>query len=214
MADETAAPRQDLPPLQGREKDLVARYPLPDGVPDALVNKKLLAGALDVSTTTIDSWLILPDAERVPYVERGTNGRSYVFRLSVAFAWRQDRDAAEDADRKLAEDAAAQLRLNLLGGSATDRARAALSPKEQKEALAAEKEFMLAARLRRDLIPAQEVAEGFEAAFASIRDGLDAAPDRLARELNLGGAEVEAIQRILDDVLRSAQDGLEGVLTN
>jgi phage terminase Nu1 subunit (DNA packaging protein) len=209
MMDAQDAPAQDLPTLKGRDAALVARFPLPDGVPDALVNKKLLASALDVSTTTIDAWLILPEDTRLPSVERGTNGRSYVFRLSVAYAWRQERDAAEDADRQLAVDAAAQLRLSLLGGSAEDQARAVLSPRQQAEALKVENEWILAAAKRREFIRAAEVAEAFEVVFAAIRDGLDAAPDRLGRELSLGGPEVEAIQVILDDILRTAQADLE-----
>lgn len=211
MAEENAAPRQDLPPLNGRERDLVARFPLPPGVPDALVNKKLLAVALDVSTTTIDAWLVGPPDQRIPWVTMGTNGRSYEFRLSVAYAWRQARDAAEATDRRLAEDAVAQLRLELLGGAQGDRARATLSPKDQKEALAVEKEFMLAARLRRDLIQAQDAVVAFEAVFSAIRDGLDAMPDVLARELALDGAGVEKAQNILDDVLREARAAVEGL---
>ncbi|AKU43290.1 terminase small subunit [Rhodobacter phage RcCronus] len=208
-----APPGQAMPPLTGRERSLVSRFPLPAGVPDVLVNKKSLAAALDVSTTTIDAWLMLPDPERIPYVERGTNGRSYVFRLSVAFAWRQARDAAEEADRKVADDAVAQLRLELLGGSASDRARAALSPKEQREALAAEREFMLAAKLRRDLVEAQEVVDAMEGAFGAIRDGLDAAPDRLGRELSLDGPQIEKVQNILDDVLREARDAVAALFS-
>lgn len=92
----------------------MGRFPLPGGTNDALVNKKLLAVSLDVSATTIDTWL----TQGLPAQTRGTNGSAYEFRLSVAYAWRQSREAAEVADRRFAEDAAAQLRLNLLGGSA------------------------------------------------------------------------------------------------
>ncbi len=162
----------------------------------------------------IDSWLVLPEADRLPVTERGTNGRSHAFRLSGAYAWRQARDASEAAERRLAEDAAGQLRLALLGGSVEDRSRAMLSPREQAEALRVENEWIVAARNRRDLIRASDVAEAFEKSFANIRDSLDAAPDRLARELNLGGAEVEIIQDILDDVLRSTAASLEASLSD
>lgn len=209
MTDENSAARPSLPPLMGWERDLVARHPLPANVPDALVNKKLLAAALDVSTTTVDSWLILPPDERIPWVTMGTNGRSYEFRLSVAYAWRQAREAAEATDRRLAESAVAQLRLELLGGAAADRARATLSPKDQREALAAEKEWTIMARLRRDLIQVDDATAAIEAAFIAIRDGLDAAPDVLARELALDGAAVEKVQAILDDVLREASGKVE-----
>lgn len=211
MTDENRPSVPALPPLTGRDRDLVERFPLPASVPDALVNKKHLAAALDVSTTTVDSWLMLPVDERIPWVTMGTNGRSYEFRLSVAFAWRQAREAREATDRRLAEDAVAQLRLELLGGAQGDRARATLSPKDQKEALAVEKEWMLAAQKRRDLLQAQDVVDAVEAAFSAIRDGLDAMPDVLARELALEGAAVEKAQRILDDVLREASGAVEGL---
>jgi len=205
MAEENGAPVSDLPPLTGRERDLVSRFPLPPGVPDALVNKKLLALALDVSTTTIDAWLVGPPETRIPWVTMGTNGRSYEFRLSVAFAWRQARDEADATDRRLAENAVAQLRLELLGGAQGDKSRATLSPKDQKEALAVEKEWMLAAHARRDLIRAGDAVAAWEAALGAIRDGLDAMPDVMARELALDGPAVEKVQKILDDILREAQ---------
>jgi hypothetical protein len=95
MSDAQTSPVPELPPLAGEDRALVAKYPMPKGGPDAEVNKNLLGAALDVSTTTIDKWLVLPEAERIPFVERGTNGRSYVFRLSVAYAWRMARDAQD-----------------------------------------------------------------------------------------------------------------------
>ena len=205
MSNEIETGGAELPELEGAEKALVAKYPM-DGVRDVLVNKNQLAAGLDVSTTTIDKWLLLSEEERIPYVERGTNGRSYVFRLSVAYAWRQSRIAAEDAERQTADDAVSQLRFNLMGGSAADSERAKLSPKEQAELLRVEKEWILAASARREYIAASEVAEAFEAVFSTIRDGFDAAPDALARELNLGGAEVEAMTKILDEILRNTAD--------
>ncbi|WP_054463778.1 hypothetical protein [Phaeobacter sp. 11ANDIMAR09] len=214
MQDAETPPVPEMPPLAGEDRALVAKYPMPKGVPDAEVNKNLLGAALDVSTTTIDKWLVLPEAERIPFVERGTNGRSYVFRLSVAYAWRMARDAQDAATRQHAEDATAQLRMELLGGSIQDLGRAALSPKEQEQALKVEKEWILAAAARREFLRASDVAQAFEASFVAIRDGLDAAPDRLARELNLPPAAVEVIQEILDDVLHGARTGVdEGLLS-
>ncbi len=213
MQDETETPRQELPPMLGAERDLVAKYPLPEGVPDALVNKNLLAAALDVSTTTIDKWLVLPEDDRIPFVERGTNGRSYVFRLSVAFAWRQAREAAEAVQRQASEDASAQLRMALTGGSIQDQARMALSPKEQAEALKVEQAWILAAHARREFIRADEAAQQFEAVLAAIRDTMDAAPDKLARELGLGGAEVEAMQKIIDATMLDAVARVEEIVS-
>ncbi len=209
MNDTPEQKKPDLPEMTAAEKALVAKYPMPKGQPDALVNKKLLAAALDVSATTIDSWLL----QGLPYQTKGTNGAAYQFRLSVAFAWRADRETAEEAERRHSEEAAAQLRMTLAGGSAQDAERARLSPKQQKEVLEVEYQYMRAARERRELIPANEVAETCEKAFVVIRDGFDAFPDELGRELNLTAEQIETVQGITDEVLREAAQELEKILT-
>lgn len=208
MAEEIGAEVPDLPPLIGGDLALVKRHPLPAGVADAVVNKKLLAHALDVSATTVDAWLV----DGLPYVEKGTNGRSYSFRLSVCFAWARERTATAARSEAQAQDAAAQLRLQLLGGSVADESRAGLSPKEHREALEVEMAAMKAAQMRRDLVRADEVATGFEAAFVVIRDGFDAAPDALALELGLTPAQTERVQIILDEILRKAQSKVAAVI--
>jgi hypothetical protein len=65
--------------------------------------------------------------------------------------------------------------------------------------------YQLAARRRRELIDAVAVGDAFQAVFAALRDGLDAMRDRLARELALDGAVVEAAQAICDDVLQGTR---------
>lgn len=208
QASELAAAPPDLPPLSRRDEVLVARFPLPASVPDALVNKKLLAKALDVSPTTIDAW----ELDGLPIHQKGTNGRAYLIRLSVAYAWRMDRDATEEAFRRQGEDAVEQLRLELLGGTSADLARAALSPRERKEALDVERAYILAAAARREFIRAEEVATAFEAIFSAIRDGLDATPDRIGRELDLDGEAIERVQTILDSVLITAREEITRLL--
>lgn len=189
-----------LPELGGADRALVERHPMPAGAVDAIVNKKLLAHALNVSATTIDSWLV----DGLPYVRKGTNGQSYEFRLSVCFAWAADREARAARAEAQAAEAAQQLRLQLLGGSVADPGRAGMTPREAEQAMAAELVAMKLAEARRDLMRAQEVAEAFEAAFAAIRDGIDAAPDILGRELALDGAGIERAQKILDGLLTDA----------
>jgi phage terminase Nu1 subunit (DNA packaging protein) len=190
-----------LRPLTVEEERLTESFPLPDGVPDALVNKYQLADALNVSQTTLDNWR----RAGLPVEAEGTNGRSYQFRLSLCFAWSSKRSSDDDAARRHSEGAAQQLRLALIGDDPAAQARAGLSPKEQREVLETEHAYMIAARRRRELIDAEEVADAFQAVFAAIRDGLDAMPDRLARELALDGAAVEAAQAICDDVLQGAR---------
>ncbi|WP_181164451.1 terminase small subunit [Amaricoccus solimangrovi] len=187
--------------LTAEEGALTARYPLPAGVPDAVVNQYQLADALDTSQTTLANWRRLG----LPVEVEGTNGRSYQFRLSLCFAWMRKREADDRTARLAAEDATQQLRLALTGGTVAPGAEPGLSRRDAIETLQLEKAWTDAARARGELIAAAEVAEALQAVFAEIRDGLDAAPDRLARDLGLDGAGVEAAQMICDDILEGAR---------
>lgn len=206
MASDVAAA---LRPLTEAEAATTAAHPLPDGVPDAEVNKFQLAHALDVSENTLGKWMQAAD---FPVESVGTNGRSYSFRLSLVWAWRRAREGAEQARRLQAEGAAEQMRLALIGPQSAAGDRAKLSSKEQADLLALEYRYMQAARLRGELLDAEETAEEVEAAFAAIRDGLDALPDRAARELHLDGAAIEVMQNICDDILAAAARKIQGVI--
>ncbi|MEO0680383.1 MAG: terminase small subunit [Pseudomonadota bacterium] len=193
----------DAPSLRALTADegaAVERHPLPEGVADAEMNKGQLAHALGVSPTTVDNWR----QAGLPYDGEGTNGRPYVFRLSIAYAWVAARRDAESTRRKAADESAAQMRLAIVGGETAADMVEGLSPKEQREVIDLEYSHMRAAEARGELLRSEDVAEGLTRAFAAVRDGLDALPDRLARELSLDGAGVEAAQVICDDVLQAA----------
>jgi phage terminase Nu1 subunit (DNA packaging protein) len=201
-AEERAGPGVEaLRRLTAEEAGLVAEWPLPAGVPDAIVNQYQLADALNVSQTTLANWR----RAGLPIEVEGKNGRSYEFRLSICFAWMKNRDAADSAGRRAAEDAAQQLRLALIGGEGATGERKALSPREQKETLELEVVWMQAARRRGELMDAGEVIQALQAIFGDFRDGLDALPDRLGRDLGLGGAAIEAAQVVCDDILEGAR---------
>lgn len=191
----------DLPALEGAEADLVARFPLPDGVPDAIVNKFQLAQALDISQTTLDKYR----HEDLPVLEAGSNGRGYRFRLSVCYAWVRRRRHDDLAARQTSEDAARQLRLALIGDDPSAERRAGLSPKEQRAILEAEVVYMQAARQRRELVPVEEVAAALTTVFAMMRDALDALPDQVARIAALDGRALEAVQAVCDETLDMAR---------
>lgn len=208
-ADDRPRDDQVLRTLSPEEAALVAAYPLPAGVPDAVVNKYQLAHALDVSQTTLDKWR----QDGLPFEEAGTNGRAYVFRLSVCYGWSSKRRADDASSRLASEGAAQQLRLALVGGDASAGApKAHLSPREQRDLLELERAYMIAARDRGELMRADDVAETAQGVFVAIRDGLDALPDRLGRELGLDGAGIEAAQRIADDVLAGAIREIKGLI--
>ncbi len=195
--------------LTTAERDLCARFPLPAGVDDAVVNKTLLCDALDVSPTTLSTYI----RAGLPFETAGTNGRSYEFRLSLAFAWVAERRSREDASRRHSESQAAQLRLALIGDDregAEDRAR--LSPREQRDLIDVERAWMMAAQARRDLIRRPDVAQGIAAVWAGLRDRLDALPDMIARRLDLTGEEIEAVEEVCDGLLADAVDVVRGII--
>lgn len=199
----------NLRPLTTTEQDLCARYPLPENVTDAVVNKTLLCDALDVSPTTLSAWI----RAGLPYESAGTNGRSYEFRLSLAYAWSAERRAREDESRRQAEGSAAQLRLALIGDDGAGAAeRARLSPREQRDLVDAEKAWMMAAAARRDLIRREAVTSGIAEVWAGLRDRLDALPDMIARRLDLSGAEIEAVEAVCDGLLAESVEIVRGII--
>jgi phage terminase Nu1 subunit (DNA packaging protein) len=176
------------------------RFALPDGVEDAALNKGDLATAFGISETTIDRWI----RDGAPVVDRGANGRAYVFRLSEVWQWREGLRAAEDAERATREKSVGQLRLALANrGDAFETSR--LSPKEQKTVFEAERLYMATAQERRTLIPAAEALALVDTIFALVRDSLDAQPDRAAAVLGLTGAQVEALISVNDQTLLELQ---------
>lgn len=190
----------ELRGLTAEEAALVARFPLPAGVPDALVNKADLAHALRVSEVTIGKW----QQRGLPAETEGTNGRAWLFRLSIAFAWVEDWRAREGMARLQAREAAGQLALALTGGTIAHEG--GLTSREQRELMDLVILRNRAAREQGELMHRDEVVDLFERAFGLIRNALDALPDRLGRELNLSGADLEAIERACDDALaRTAQ---------
>lgn len=200
----------DLPPLTDAEADLVARWPLPAGVPDALVNKAQLETALGVSQTTLSAYI----RQGLPSVEAGTNGRSYVFRLSVAFAWQAARRADDDAMRAAGDQAAAQLQMALLGGDTAAPVDGKMTLADQRKLIELDLIRNEAARKRRELVRLDDVTFAIEAAFAAIRDALDALPDRLSRELGLDGRDMEKVETAADDILTAAVRGVERFLSD
>lgn len=190
----------ELPDLSADHAAIVARWPLPAGVPDALVNKAQLETALGVSQTTISAYL----RQGLPFVEAGTNGRSYVFRLSVAFAWQAARRADDDAARAAGDRAAAQLQMALLGGDTASPVGGKMSLADQRKLIELELIRNEAARKRGDLIWRDDAVSVVEGAFAAIRDALDALPDRLRWELGLDGPATERVQTAADDALAAA----------
>jgi phage terminase Nu1 subunit (DNA packaging protein) len=183
----------------------VERFPLPDGVADAVLNKSQLARALNVSEPTIDRWI----GDGLPVLTAGTNGRSYEFQLSECFAWRKAREAEREAENDAAERAVQEMRLALVGGKAGTTEQA-LPPRERRELYAAEREWMAMAQARGELVRFDDVVDVLDGALAAVRAALEAMPDRLGRELSLTTPQVLVAVRLADDILDDLSKTLGG----
>lgn len=201
----------DLRALTADELALTQHHPLPDGAPDALVNKTQLEVGLGVSGTTISSWLRRTE-NPLPYETAGTNGRNYQFRLSLAFAWMQAMRADEDSAKAQGDAAAAQLAMHLLGGQTASAVDGKMSLADQRKHMELEVIRMSAARQRGELMWRDDVVIGFEEYGGAIRDALDTLPDRLARELGLEGRDLEKCERACDDALAAAHRAMIEVI--
>ncbi|TPN79974.1 terminase small subunit [Mesorhizobium sp. B1-1-2] len=195
----------DTPDLtQSQIDDLVARYPLPDGVGDCVMNREELADALATSMNTITAWI----NAGMPVQQTGGQGKPYELRLAHCWAWRQSKKADEDLRSAEVKSAQAALRLALVGGVAGDSIEA-LDPKARREILAVQIEHERFSAQRKQLMRRADVAEMLDQIFAMVRDTMEAAPDRVERIEAMPPKAVQAFIGICDatiDELRGRID--------
>jgi phage terminase Nu1 subunit (DNA packaging protein) len=183
---------------------LVARYPLPAGVHDVVLNREELAEALGTSLNTVSAWI----NSGMPVQAIGTNGRPYELRLSHCFAWNEARKHGEEVRGAEAREAISAMRLALVGGKSGDSIEA-LDPKQRRDILMAQHAYEELAKARNQLIPRRDVVEAFETACTIIRDALEVAPDRLERlEPLLTPKAIDALVEMHDDLILTVRKRL------
>lgn len=183
--------------------DLLARYPLPDGMDDTLVNREQLANALVKSANTIDDY---HRNKGMPVREQGGNGKPYVFSLAECWAWYHGWKEAEAAKSAEADAAANQLRLALLNDASRDDETARMSPREQREFYQAEEAYMTSANGRRDHVKRDDVIETIEDLFTLVRERVQAMPDAMERECGLTKQQVEWVVAFTDQFIPDLRD--------
>ena len=181
---------------EGEIAALVARYPLPAGVPDAVLNRDELAEALGTSANTVSAWL----NDGMPVVQVGRNGKPYELQLSHCFAWNEARKRSEETRNAEARTAIEAMRLALVGGRSGDSIEA-LDPKQRREILTAQLAHEQLEVSRNRLLRREDVRETLENLFGLIRDTLEVAPDRIERaEPTLPPKAVNALVEICDGI--------------
>lgn len=186
------------------DEALLVAYPLPKGVDDADMNLGQLAQAFGTSNNTITKWRL----DGMPVEQEGTNGQSYVFRLSHCWAWRAAKQADEKSARAAGDQAAHQLRMHFLNLQDQD-SRPLLSARQRMDELDAELKYNIAARQRRELIHSTEVEAILSSIAAEFRAGLQNLPDWAERELGLTTAQVTKMIGYCDEVLNATANMIE-----
>lgn len=183
---------------------LLRAHPLPAMVSDADMNQEEIAQAFGTTVNTVAKWI----REGMPVAQVGGNGRAYVLRLSHCWAWRKSREA-EAAQRSRHNEAQISLLRAEMLGVEIDSPAAQMSAKERRELAEADMRWSEAQRRRRQLVPLPDVLELLESLGKIVRDGLEAMPDRLEREIDLSPSQVSAVARIGSDLLTAWADCIE-----
>lgn len=175
---------------------LVERFPLPEGVPDAVLNKRELTDFFGVSLPTLDAWVM----DGMPALSRGTNGREWEFQASAAWAWKCNRDEGERAKSTKAQAAIAAMRLALIGGKSGNSMQS-LAPKERQQLYDVEASWEKLKRERNQSLDRDEVVQVLTDLLSMVRDGVSSLPDSLERKLNLDGKGVDIAVEACYDML-------------
>lgn len=184
------------------KKELAAlrrKYPLPKSVPDTEFNLGQIAQFMGVSTTTINTWL----SQGLPYLQKGGNGNEYKFRGGDVWAWKRAREADDDQRDKAAKKAIQAMQLELIGGGLGSSIEA-LTPREKKEIVAAQREIEGLQADRHELLIRDEVRDALEEIFAIWRDANEALPDAISREERLSAKQIAVIAKHCDRSLEFA----------
>lgn len=182
-------------------QEILDQFPLPAGVQDADMNQEEIAQALNTTVNTVAKWI----RDGMPVAEQGGNGRAYVLRLSHCFAWRRAREAEIDLRAKHNRAQVSAMQASFLGFDVDDP-QVQMTAQQRRDAAQADIAWSKARQLRRQLVPLEDVVDMTEALLKHVREGIEAMPDRLERELNIRPDQVAAVVRIGADILQGMHD--------
>ncbi len=187
---------------------LRAKFPLPDDQPDDVVNRTLIAEAMDVSANTITQYL----QKGMPCQTVGGNGKDYEFRLADCYAWRMEMDAEARERRVAGAAAAAQMALLFRNDDDGDGSPGVvLTARQIMEESEADYKRNRAAEMRRDLVRTHRVQELFEDVLVEFRTQITTLVDFSEMEFGLTPEQVDVLQRRCDGALIQARRSLEQV---
>jgi phage terminase Nu1 subunit (DNA packaging protein) len=154
---------------------------MPSTPKGTLVNRAELSKILGKNVSTIDAWV----AKHMPVVERGGSGKEWSFNTTDVIAWRED-----------------QLRDELSRFKPADNIELEEARRRKLVAEAGLLELELNERVKQ-LIPREEIEQGLNHAFITIRQRLRTIPERIAPRL-LGEEDERVARDILIDEIDDA----------
>ena len=184
---------------------MLERFPLRAGIHDADMNQDEIAAAFNTTVNTVAKWI---KQDGMPVAQLGGLGKPYVLRLSHCYAWKMARDADLDQRARHNKDAVSRMQAEFLGLDVEDP-QAMLSAKDRRALADADIVHSRAMQLRRQLVPLADMVDLLEAVLKIVRDGIEAMPDRLERELSLKPEQVAAVMRVGEDVLQAMAGRIE-----
>lgn len=187
----------------------VAKWPLPAGVEDGVVNRAQLAKAFSVSENTVTKWI----SQGMPVLTEGQNGVSYELMLSHCWAWRQWRDDRARAAKDLGDRIAAQAALAFLnlGDDASEDERP-MTAAETRAWAEAEFHRNRVAEQRGDLMRAARVRQTMEDIMVGFGTALDTLPDWAELEFGLTPDQVQKLQDRADAIRLEARREIDRLL--
>ncbi|SIS98366.1 terminase small subunit [Paracoccus saliphilus] len=201
----------DLITLSTGEVLDVAAWPLPEGAVDdgQPVSRSRLATIFCKSENTITDWI----AKGMPVASGGRNGVSYEFNLAHCWAWRQWRDASDEAARRQQSESDRQNRLAFLNHDTdTEREIGHLTPAEIRAMAEAEYHRNRVAEQRGDLVRKDRVRAVFEDIFVSIGAEMDTLPDYAEMNFGLSAQQVAQLEERCDQARMDIRQQVEQLL--
>lgn len=186
-------------------EEALRRFPLPEGVADAEVNRGQCATALGVSENIVTKYL----DQGMPVLERGSNGQAYRFQLSECFAWKMWRDEEQRRRRDEGDRAAQQLALLFRNEDDDDPdAAGTMSPEEIAKQSEAIYRYDKAREQRNNLVRRERVEALFEEVLTEVRTQITTLVDYCEMEFGLSSDQVDKLQRRTDGALTQARHAL------
>lgn len=184
--------------LEPIEAPADVEYDVPDG--DMIVSLDEFADLIGLTTEQMRKHLNKLDEETAAgfILERGSHGRAYKILARAGHAWWIAKKEREAEEAKTHADDLAQLRMDLVGGSADDDADYELSGKRRKEEAEAELTLLRLRGAKGELLEREVMVRLLRQVFVDLRKGLTTIPATFAKKHELDAAMRLDLEKLVE----------------